>query len=316
MDVGMGEQARIERLAEIFGNQGLVLGEVGIGDDAAALITAGGERLVWTVDAQVENVHFRRAWLSYEDLGYRSIVAAASDISAMGGAPWRALSALTLSSEVTDDDTFALARGQKEAADRVGVSVVGGNLSKADMVTVTTTVLGSAKRPLTRSGATVGDGVWVAGALGLAAAGLRALEAGSSDPSVDGAIQAWRRPSPRVAEGLAMSASAHAAIDISDGLALDVSRIADASGVAAVLDRRLLFAAAGDSLTRAASTLGADALDLILGGGEDYALVATSELPIAGFTRVGEIREGRGVFLRSEHGEERLRDLLGFDHFR
>lgn len=321
----MGERERILRLAELFRTAELGDVEQGIGDDAAVLRAPGGlggspsvpaARLVWTIDAQVEDQHFRRAWLSWRDLGYRSFVAAASDVSAMGGSPWCALSALSLTASMTDDDTEELARGQKEAADATGARVVGGNLSKGEIVTVTTTLLGKAERPVSRSGAQPGDGLYVVGELGLAAVGLRALERGVSDAAVETAVHAWKRPTPRVAEGLALSASAHAAIDVSDGLALDVARIAEASGVGVVLDRRWLSSLAGESLERAARAVGADAFELILGGGEDYALVAVSDVPIVGFSRIGEIREGEGVFVRGEHGDERLHDLPGFDHFR
>jgi thiamine-monophosphate kinase len=113
-----------------------------------------------------------------------------------------------------------------------------------------------------------------------------------------------------------MSASAHAAIDVSDGLAIDAGRIGEASGVSVVLDRELLLSRGGDSLALAAEAIGANAFDLILGGGEDYALVATSRVPIPGFAQIGEIRSGRGVVVRSDRGDEPLHELPGFDHFR
>jgi thiamine-monophosphate kinase len=314
----MGELERILRLARVLGTEGDADVELGIGDDAAVLradLGAAG-RLVWTVDAQIENVHFRRAWLSWKDLGYRSFVAAASDVSAMGASPWCALSALSLSDAVKEDDLDELARGQREAADATRSRVIGGNLSGGPIVTVTTTVLGKCERPLRRKGARPGDGLWVAGELGLAAAGRRALERGEGGVAVEGAIHAWRRPTPRVAEGLAMAGAAHAAIDVSDGLAIDVGRVAEASGVAIVLDRRNLLARAGKPLEDAARATASDAFELILGGGEDYALVAASSAPIAGFAPVGEVREGQGVFVRDEQGERRFDTLPGFDHFR
>jgi thiamine-monophosphate kinase len=311
----MGERERIERIAALFAVAGAQDLELGIGDDAAVLLPDAGTRLVWTVDAQVENVHFRRAWLSWRDVGYRSFIAAASDLSAMGAAPWCALSALSLPATLTDEELEELTRGQRDAAEAVGAKVVGGNLSRGDVVTVTTTLLGRATGAIKRSGALAGDGLWVAGEIGLAAAGLLALDRGVTDGRVDPAVRAWRRPSPRIAEGLAMARVAHAAIDVSDGLALDVSRIAEASGVQVVLDRPALLARGGEALARASQAVGVEAFDLALSGGEDYALVAASDVPIEGFMRIGEVREGRGVILRSERGEETLRDLRGFDHF-
>ena len=323
---GGGEFERIVLLAKIFdasapdassarGTENAEF-EVGIGDDAAVLHLRSDTRLAWTVDAQVEDVHFRRSWLSWRDVGYRSFVAAASDISAMGASPWCALSALSLTPSITDGELGELAAGQKEAADTVGARILGGNLSSGVCVTVTTTLLGKGARILTRSGARVGDALWVAGSLGLAAAGLAALERGMRGDPVDRAVHAWRRPEPRVLDGLAMSLRANAAIDVSDGLAVDAGRVGEASGVSVVLDRSLLLARADDSLGRAAMAVGADLFDLILTGGEDYALVAASPVPIPGFSRVGEIRQGRGVIIRTERGEERPHEARGFDHFR
>jgi len=309
------EVARLGRLLQLFGTPDSVGIELGVGDDAAILRPRGGSALVWTVDAHVENVHFRRQWLSWQDCGYRSFVAAASDVSAMGASPWCALSALSLPPDVSDADLEQLALGQRAAARAMGAGVVGGNLSGGSLVTVTTTLLGEAGRPLTRSGARAGDGLWMAGEAGLAGAGLRALVLGATDPRVEPAVDAWRRPKPRRAEGLAMSAHAHAAIDVSDGVGLDVARVADASGVCIVLDREALLGCGGDALARAAEAVGAVAFDLVLEGGEDYALLAASDVAIEGFRRVGEVREGRGVVVRDANGEAPLGPARGFDHF-
>lgn len=310
----MGERERIQRLSVLFGGfegEGI---ELGIGDDAAILRAPGDREIVWTVDAHVEKIHFERRWVSWEDCGYRSFIAAASDVSAMGASPWCALGALSLTPDVTDLDLEAIANGQKLAARAVGARIVGGNLSAAEIVTLTTSVLGLATRALRRQGAKIGDGLWIAGEVGLAAAGLRALALGQGGLGVEQAVLAWRRPAPRVAAGLAMAAAAHAAIDVSDGLACDVGHLAEASGVCAVLDRALLLAHAGDSLARAAEAVRADPVDLALHGGEDYALVAASGVPIDGFSRVGEVRAGAGVYLRDERGETRV-EATGFDHF-
>jgi thiamine-monophosphate kinase len=210
----MGEAARIRQLLSLFGSPDTEGIELGIGDDAAVLRPATGGALVWTVDAQVEDVHFRRGWLSWEDCGYRSFIAAASDVSAMGGSPWCALSALSLPPDITDADLEQLALGQRAASRAVGASVLGGNLSGGALVTVTTTLLGRAARPIGRAGARAGDGVWMAGVAGLAGAGLAALARGVTDARVEAAVDAWRRPKPRTAEGLAMSPGAHAAIDV------------------------------------------------------------------------------------------------------
>src|SRR6201999_4042720 len=135
--------------------------------------------------------------------------------------------------------------------------------------------LGACTIAVCRDGARPGDTVWLAGAVGLAAAGLRAIEAGQGgDPRVWPAVEAWRRPVARIDDGLAMNAVAHAAVDVSDGLARDAGHIAGASRVRIVLDEA---AVRGDPLLRdAADALGADPLHLALFGGEDYALVVAS----------------------------------------
>lgn len=290
------ELDRIALLLATFGDGGVRLG---IGDDAA-VVDVPACSLVWTIDAAVEGTHFRRAWLSWEDVGWRSFMAAASDLAAMGAEPIAALSALVLADDVDDDALAALAQGQRAAAAEVGAPVVGGNLARGRETSITTTVLGRAARPITRAGAREGDLVVVAGPLGHAAAGLAALVAGSMD---DATIAAWRRPRARIDAGRALApGGATSAIDVSDGLARDASHLADASGVRIVLDEAALLASGV-------------ALDHVLFGGEDYALLATAPSTIAGFTPIGEVARGAGVALRRRDGSVVPVPPRGFDHF-
>jgi thiamine-monophosphate kinase len=290
---------------------------VGIGDDAAVL-AAPADPLVWTVDAAVEGVHFRRDLLALDDLGYRATMAAASDLAAMGAAPLGLLAALVLPPWVTDADLAALARGQHEAAEALGTAVIGGNLARGAELSITTTALGTAAQPLTRAGARPGDAIWMAGLVGLAAAGLAALERWAA-PAVTlaSAVAAWRRPRALLAEGIRARGRAHAAIDVSDGLARDVGHLARASCVRAVLDAASIV---GAELGAAAAALGRDPLALALHGGEDYALVVT--LPpgesLAGFAPIGMIEALDGsppVALRRADGSVVALDERGFDHF-
>jgi thiamine-monophosphate kinase len=291
---------------------------VGIGDDAAVL-AAPAAPLVWTVDAAVEGVHFRRDLLTLDDLGYRATMAAASDLAAMGAAPLGLLAALVLPAWVSDADLEALAGGQRRAAEELGTAVIGGNLARGSELSITTTALGTAERPLTRAGALPGDGLWMAGPVGLAAAGLLALEQGGPPPNEAAiAVSAWRRPRARLAAGFhAALAGARAAIDVSDGLARDVGHLARASGVRAVLDAGRIV---GPELRAAAAALGRDPLPLALHGGEDYALVVA--LPpgetLDGFARIGTVElagEGPLLALRGEDGSLAALDARGFDHF-
>ncbi len=306
----MDERARIAMLARVLGAAAPGL-RVGIGDDAAVLGTSG-DQLVWTIDEQVEGVHFRRDLVSDRDIGWRSFMAAASDVAAMGAEPWCALCALVLPEGMDDASLEALAVGQREAAEAVAAPVVGGNLSHGPALSIATTLLGRCERAIQRRGAIAGDGVWLAGSVGLASAGLLAVQRGVKSPAIEPAIAAWRRPRALVAHGRAMASLAHAAVDVSDGLARDAGHVAEASGVCIVLDQEPILAQ--HDLVAAASALGADALDLALHGGEDYALVAASPAPIAGFRRIGEVRHGRGLVLRGPAGERPI-EPLGFDHF-
>ena len=270
----MSERSRIALLRAQLADGAAPGVRVGIGDDAAVL----DPDLVWTVDASVEGTHFDAAWLSWEDVGWRSFMAASSDLAAMGAEPVAALSSLVLAPSFDDAALAALARGQAAASRAVGAPVVGGNLARGAETSITTTLLGRAASPVLRSGARPGDGVWLAGAVGLAAAGLGLLmqDASVQDACMAACLEAWRRPVALLAQGRAMGAVAHAAIDVSDGLAHDAAQIAEASGVSLVLDARVLRALASDALVAAAARLGRDALDLALEGGEDYALLATS----------------------------------------
>jgi thiamine-monophosphate kinase len=308
----MTERARIARIAELLGGGGEGV-DVGIGDDAAVLSAPPGGKLVWTVDEQVEGVHFRREWLSWRDLGWRSFMAAASDLGAMGATPWCALSALVLPPDVDDAALEQLVEGQRAATQEVGAPIVGGNLSRGPVVSIATTLLGTCERAVTRSGARVGDGLWLAGRLGFAAAGLGALASGrGGDLRLVDAVAAWRSPRALVAEGNALRSLANACVDVSDGLACDVGHLAEASGVAVVLDEAALRGQPG--LGEAAAALGRDELDLVLHGGEDYALVVASPAAIPGFRPIGACRAGRGVVLRSASGERGV-EPRGFDHF-
>ena len=310
----ISEFSAISQLEALF-RQSSSKVELGIGDDAAVLKSAG--RWLWTVDSAVEHVHFERAWLSLADLGFRSFQAAASDVSAMGGAPFAALSSVIFPSGFAAAELSQLARGQREAARALGCAIVGGNLARGSELSITTTVVGSVKRGLLRSGARVGDELWLCGELGLAAAGLRLLQAGKrrgTSRAARRALAAFRRPEARLAAGLELSRGAHAAIDISDGLAGDASHLAQASGVELLIDLAALAATLSPELQALAPSLGVSALELALYGGEDYALLATGPKHArpASARPIGAVRKGRGVWLWD--GGLRRRPGRGFEH--
>lgn len=292
---------------------------VGIGDDAAVL-SPSPLPLVWTIDAQIDGTHFRLDWLAWEDVGWRSFMAAASDLAAMGATPLAALSALTLTTSVDDLSLDALTEGQANAARAVGAAIIGGNLARGTETSVTTTLLGEVAKPVLRDGARAGDGLFLAGRVGDAAAGLLAVSTGRITTETETCVTTWRRPVALVAEGLAMRDLASSAIDVSDGLSQDAGHIAEASGVTLVFDEALLRARASRFLVTAGAALGRDVLDLMLTGGEDYALLVTSRAEaIPGFDRIGSVEgaatTGKGVVLQQKDGTRAPIAARGFDHF-
>jgi thiamine-monophosphate kinase len=289
---------------------------VGIGDDAA-VVAGAGSSLVLSIDACVEHVHFERRWLSLADVGWRATQAAASDLAAMGARPLAALSNLALPRDFTRRDLGALARGQAAAARELGCPIVGGNLTRAAELSITTAVVGTCRKPLLRSGARAGDELWCVGEVGLAAAGLAWLGSGTrkTTSAARRCVTAWRRPQALLASGLGLQGRARACCDVSDGLARDAQHLADASKVRIVIEERALLAALAPELVSAAEGLGRSALGFALGGGEDYALLCTGHAarrPRAA-RRIGRVVRGRGVMLEKPSG--RLVPARGgFDH--
>ncbi|MEO6601076.1 MAG: thiamine-phosphate kinase [Polyangiaceae bacterium] len=317
----LSEFTAIPRLAKLFRSDAALVA-VGIGDDAALLQLAAlapKSGLVWTVDTAVEHVHFERTWLSLADLGWRSFHAAASDVSAMGGAPLAALSSVIFPARFGASELEQVARGQRAAARALSCSVVGGNLSRGAELSITTTVLGRAPRPLLRSAARVGDELWLCGDVGLSAAGLRLLQRGTRQGkgvAERRALAAFRRPRAQLKAGIALSGRARAAIDISDGLAGDAAHVAQASKVRLVIELDALEAALTPALRRLGPELGVSALELALYGGEDYALLATGPARSrpAGARVIGRVDRGQGVWLALSKAGRLIRAGSGFEH--
>lgn len=295
--------------------------ELGIGDDAAVL-RLGRERLVITVDDQVEGVHFERRWLGLEDIGYRSLQAAASDLAAMGAQPLAAVASLHVPPDLTARALARLARGQARASERLRCPVVGGNIARGPSLSVTTTVVGRAAKPLLRSGARPGDELWLLGEVGFARAGLlqhvQALRVPSRLRGIAArARRAWARPEALIAEGRALAGRARATIDVSDGLSGDAGQLARASGVKLVLEARRLDRLISREFAELADLLGVPGVALALRGGEDYALLCAG--PSARRPRrakiIGRVEAGEGAELELAT-DERLALAPGFDHLR
>lgn len=309
---------------------------LGVGDDAA-VVEAGrpGADLVLTADMLVEGVHFDRALISPRDLGAKAVAVNVSDVAAMGASPRFGLVSLALSPEVEPAWVVDLYGGMLSAADEYALSIVGGDLSRGEDVVVAVTVVGEVAggHAVPRSGATPGDRIVVTGSLGGAAGGLllsrspphRVGEAFGSDWGRE-LLRAHARPVARVGEGETLAqAGATAMMDLSDGLALDLSRLCAESGVGARVQLAAVPVAPG--LERLRSVLAVDPLELALSGGEDYELLATISAqavqPAArklkerfgvALTDVGEITP-HGLLVVDADGRERPLEPKGWDHF-
>ncbi|HYS81379.1 MAG TPA: thiamine-phosphate kinase [Anaeromyxobacteraceae bacterium] len=296
------------------GGAGVVLG---IGDDAAVLRPPAGEELVATVDAVVEGVHFDGRFTPAE-VGWKALAVNLSDLAAMGARARWALCALTVPRGEDAARLAGVGRGLAACARRFGVALVGGNVSRARQLSLTVTLLGSVPRgrALTRGGGRPGDLLFVSGRLGGAALGLR-----RSAPPFARARQ--RRPTPRLALGLALRGVASACLDVSDGLVQDLGHLCRASGVGA----EVLLARLPGPPARAAGSV-ARALELAASGGEDYELLFTvppgrrgrlAALERRGgvkLTHIGALRVGRAVDLLDAAGHTYTLRTAGHDHLR
>ena len=306
----------------------------GIGDDCAVLRPSTGMDLLLTTDTQEEGVHFRRDWATPQDIGWRCLAVNVSDIAAMGGSPLGAVIALSVPASLEVAFIEGLYDGLQELATAYDCPIIGGHVSKTSgHMTVTITVLGEVPcgHSVYRSGAQVGDEIWVTGDLGGAKAGLEVLlhPAAVADLPTAGVLRRYRRPRPRLREAqyLRQHGVLHSLIDISDGLSSDLAHICAESSVGAQLEATCIPIAA--EVRQVAQALQVDPLTFALHGGEDFELCLTApagalsrlqqafmayfQCPLV---RVGTIQSGRGVTLRRPDGTQRPLSARGYDHFR
>jgi thiamine-monophosphate kinase len=308
---------------------------VGPGDDAAVLSADGDRLLLLACDMMVEGIHFRLDWARPRQVGWKALAQNISDIAAMGGLPFAAVASIAAPGHLPEEAAAGIAEGLVAAASRYGASFVGGDLvGSPGPVAVDVAITGWVDRGklLLRRGAAPGDAVLVTGALGAAGAGLAACRAGASAPApqtplLAEALRAHHEPEPRLKEAQAIAATglATAMMDLSDGLADDLPRLCQQSGVGARLRAGAIPIAPACSFV--ADSLGLSALRLALSGGEDYELLLTcppaavdrlrAAVQACGsqLTVIGEITDEEGVSLLDAEGRDHPLGH-GFDHFR
>lgn len=288
---------------------------LGIGDDAALLRVPDGQELVAAIDTIIEGVHFPSGSAA-EDIGHRALAVNLSDLAAMGATP--AWCMLSLSVPAADEQWLAgFSRGFFELALAHDCELVGGDTVRGPLV-VTVQVMGFVEQgmALRRSGAQSGDAVFVTRMTGEAAAGLALVQTPRvATPATQHLIRKFLRPEPRLAAGRALRTHATAAMDVSDGLLIDLQRLCAASGVGAQLD--LATAMLSTELREAFDE--ARAWQFALSGGDDYELLYTA--PASGAAagarhgvRIGRIVAGSGVTCRL-NGTEYVPANTGYEHF-
>jgi len=284
----------------------------GIGDDAAILDVPVGTRLVVSTDTTTEDVHFRRPWLTPTEVGWRAAMAALSDLAAMGADPLGVLIALGAPS-AWDSALDEVLRGVGDACAAAKAPIIGGDTTRAPVLTLSITVLGTAQRPLRRDGAQVGDTVYLTGSLGGPGAALAAWLDGRTPRATHRAR--FARPVARLGMGAwCVANDATAAIDLSDGLVADAGHIAAASNTQLVLQ-----------LGAVPILGGVNARDA-LASGEEYELLVTGPAAmeaaakaarIGTLTPIGRVvavplAECAGVIVRD--GPTRVDPPAGYDH--
>lgn len=308
----IGEFGLIRRIAEKPKRKEIVKG---IGDDAAVL-KLGNKLYCVTTDTLVENDHFTFKWFTPKQVGMKAIEVNVSDITAMGGTPLYILVSLVLPKDIEITVIDELYKGMRNACNKHNCEIVGGNMTHGQQLVIDIDMIGEVKKQniCYRSDAKPGDFIFVSGDLGKSCAGLNMFLNGKK-PS--GYIKkAHTEPKAKPEKVRKFLKFLNAMIDVSDGLASDITRICEQSKCGAVIYKNNI--PLHQETIFAAKQLKKDPYDFALYGGEDFELIFTvSEKNLSkvkGFL-IGEIRKKKGMLI-FENGKERLITKHGYDHFK
>ena len=236
----IGEFGLIDRLITQLNTQG-DLSELGLGDDCA-IIPLPDRHLLLSTDSLVTGVHFDLSFFPPESVGYRALAVNISDIAAMGGTPTFALISLQAPADTDVGLIESIYAGLIRCAQKYGVKIVGGNVTSSNELALGITIVGEVRgEPIRRSGAEVGDDIWISGAVGGATAALKSMR---NEPGFTNSeyktiwMERLFHPEPRVSLGQALQQQtlASSMIDVSDGLIQDLSHLTKASGVSAEVE--------------------------------------------------------------------------------
>jgi thiamine-monophosphate kinase len=278
------------------------------GDDAAVLSKLAQPTI--TADLLIEDVHFKTSWSSAANIGTRAAAANLADLIAMGATPVALTVSLGLPNSVSVGFVLDLIEAIAIEAAKVNAQVVGGDVTRSEKLVISISALGDCaeRKPILRSGANPGDLVGIIGRLGHAHAGWQLLQASNSEPKE--LIIAHQQPEVNYQAAIAAWPIITAMIDVSDGLAVDLNHIAIASQVAIDLDQTALEELITPSLSTAAVTMKAAAMEWLLTGGDDHAFAFTAAVLPAGAVQIGQVKAGSGIFLSGNPLQP-----VGYRHF-
>ncbi len=305
---------RIKKIAET-GNSLPALVK-GIGDDCAVYKISEKKYGLFSTDISVNNIHFSTAFCSWYDIGFKAMTANISDILAMGGTPILALSALIISDSMNEEDIENLYLGMSECAGKFNTAIAAGDISRGSEPAISISIYGETGNPVYRSGAAVGDYLYITGDTGRSKGGLEIVQEKLSPDQFPGLIKKHLRPSPAENYKTVIDTfTPTAMIDISDGILSDIMHISAESNIGFNINCDSL--PVHEEVKNYCTRRGRDHIEYALSSGEEYELLFTSSKlidNIDGIRLIGEITDSGEVYFRS--GKEWVPRAKGYEHFK